>query len=212
MAIYIRQDAHRTPWANTIAYYPLTASSTVNDESWNSNTLTNNSGVTFWTYQWVDCAYFDGSSYLTQTSLSYSWGSITMSAWGYSVARNVEWSDEWFVRFWPNFWCYVWWSSRALVCSPWGIGTQTWVSESWWKLVTVTFDGTDMNLYINWTLDASNQPTIPTGSWLAIWNTSTSWSFVWQWGIGDVILESVAWSAQEVSDYYDASKTYYGIS
>ena len=71
------------PWSNTIAYYPLTSTTTVNDMSGNNRNLTNHS-VSFNTYDWVNCAYFNGSSqYLNQDSVNM-WlfsGSLTVSSW-----------------------------------------------------------------------------------------------------------------------------------
>ena len=62
MWVYIWNDTW-LPNKDTIAYYPLNATTTVNDMSGNSKTLTNNN-VTFWTYNWVDCANFSGSQSL----------------------------------------------------------------------------------------------------------------------------------------------------
>ena len=56
-------EAPRSPWSSTIAYYPLNSSTTVNDMSGNGYTLTND-WASFWTYGWVDCAYF-GAKLLT---------------------------------------------------------------------------------------------------------------------------------------------------
>lgn len=54
-----------TPWANTVAYYPLNSTSQWNDMKGMGtayNLATSHTAPTYWTYQWVDCAYFNWSS------------------------------------------------------------------------------------------------------------------------------------------------------
>ena len=59
--IWVEYTSPFTPWANTVAYYPLTSSTTVNNQVSGGTNLTN-SNVVFWVANGVDCATISGNS------------------------------------------------------------------------------------------------------------------------------------------------------
>lgn len=208
-----------TPWENTIAYYPLTSSTTTSDMSWNSRTLTNN-WTTFWTYQWVDCAYLTASKkYLATPTLT--WSDIkTISVWAY-----------WNWTFYPNT------STYAVLFTYWVLNSNTkiyiydksdgklyfeydwtnykistpYVSGAWYNLVITI--GTDTKMYINWNYIWSCNNWTPTNwvlcFWTFTWNTQSTDTYYW-W-ISKLILESSIWSATDVSNYYNQTKSNYWL-
>lgn len=203
------------PWANTIAYYPLTSTSTVNDMSWNSNTLTNNGGVTFGINAGVDCASFDRSKDLTATisnipqwtsarttsfwcymDSTFSWGVIFLNYWTSATPYNRAW--------YPCYpyagKCFTIWTFGSDLAS-----TTPWTTGQRYNVVW-TYDWTNINLYLNWVLIATNVTNLNT-TWyvLALWNDLIGY-------LSNVIIEDKARTAQEISDYYDQTKWDYWIS
>ena len=86
MNVYIYSDESYNPWSNTLAYYPLTSTTTVNDMSWNNHHLTNAWKVNFWGYWGVDCAYFSSwqnswLSWLYRLNDQIAYDGMTISAW-----------------------------------------------------------------------------------------------------------------------------------
>jgi len=200
------------PWANTLLYYPLTSETTVNEKSWKNKDLTN-TWVTFWTYQWVDCAYFDGSHFLkNETSYGLSWN-FTASIWVYYTARwdyeqpRFYGDNSWNIWIWitpPSN--YIWYNPR------WSETSQILVSDSGWKLLTVVYDWTNCKLYVN----GANVDTTAK-SWYT-YTDSKLWiggyvpsPLYWKWGLSEFILENKARTADEISNYYNSTKSKYWL-
>ena len=211
------------PWANTVAYYPLTSISTVDDESGNNRDLTN-SWIIFGDYWWVDCGYFDGSVYASFSWFSLDnsartvnfWAYCTWSVWGYYAVAHISdfsYSPSWslWVKFnnWnTNVWPWDWVNASA--------ETVTATVTAWWHNVLVTQESTTVKLYVDGTLIGTNS-SYPSESWTPSgWsvgskNASThSEKFIGY--VSNLILEDKVWTATEVSDYYDLTKWDYWIS
>lgn len=182
------------PWTNTIAYRPLTATTTVNDQSGNNYNLTNAWQATWETVDWVSCMYCNGNVswtwYVYTTALTTPPTSITINIW--SKASN-DWS--WTYARWlfdtnynyspqGNNWIrwefYSWNGYPAIIVgngwagTPWTFNqlNYTWVNYSAiqsWTLWTVTYNWTtkEVNIYRNWTLATTKTITsyIPTTWW-----------------------------------------------
>jgi len=201
------------PWANTIAYYPLTASSTVNDISWNNLNLTN-TNVTFGSYKWVDCGYFSWSAKLTATYVN-SWIACTILCWAYYIYSWSTAKNQALWRWWSNFWPYVNnMDTKKLVCSPWSIGSNLWTSDSQWKLIAVTYNWSNtLKMYENWTLVGTNSSaTVPTWTTFTVWwDSNETYNGRWIWWISNVIVESGVWEQTKIQDYYNKSKSQYWL-
>jgi hypothetical protein len=67
-------------------------------------------------------------------------------------------------------------------------------------------------IYLNWT-----DITTSTGSWtMAVWYAYTIWqqnngSTSYLWYMSELIVETKWWTPQEVSDYYNSTKSNYGL-
>lgn len=212
-----------TPWANTVAYYPLTSVSTVDDESGNNRDLTN-SWIIFGDYWWVDCGYFDGSVYASFSWFSLDnsartvnfWAYCTWSVWGYYAVAHISdfsahpsWSlwvkfNNWNTNVWP----WDWVNASA--------ETVTATVTAWWHNIVVVQESTAVKLYVDGTLIGTNS-SYPSESW-----TPSGWSvgsknasthserFIGY--VSNLILEDKVWTATEVADYFDQTKSTYWIS
>lgn len=202
------------PWANTIVYYPLDSTNTVNDLSWNWYNLTNAWWVTFGTNEWVDCAYFNGS-YLYYSSLSTipQWNAVrTVSYYVYCQQTDKQHFQRWNSGNDYAFWTFMGGNHHLY------ISTYLWLSIEWtvdmtnaWHYVTITHDWATAKLYIDWQLDSSANWTLNT-NWtdFYIWHcTWVSWDF--DKYISNFIVENKVRTAQEVQLYYNQTKANYWI-
>lgn len=212
MGVYLYSNEW-SPWENTVAYYPLNSTTTINDQSWNNKNLTN-SWVTFWTYKWVDCAYFDGSKYLYNNTSYWVSGSITTTAWVYFVSRGSSSTSN--PRFYGNnswnIWIWVNWN-RTVGYSGAGDTSYQLTSDAWWLLLTLTYDGVSPKLYANWSLINSATVTVnyqDTNLWIGKY--TVSWSHYWKGGVSEFIMEKWAWSSENILQHYNNTKSKYWIS
>lgn len=229
MWVYIWADDRWQPWANTLLYFPLTDNST---DTQNNVSLNSTWTVTYTTPTWVNkkCAYFDGSSYLYNSSVSTSylpqWASArTMSLWlnfTWAIPTNYasicgygnESMNQMFniIKFIQNTFA----NSNSFNLSQYWTQPETWTfivpqQNTWYNLVT-TYDNWVRKLYINNSLDISWTYTINTTWWhLYLWNRHWGAEVCWAWYASNFIIEDVAWSSQDVSDYYNLTKWDYWL-
>ena len=221
----------RTPWVNTLVYYPLETN--VNDYSWNNRNLTNN-----WITFSDGVGVFNGSAMGTYTNNSL-WNNLT--AFTYSVFANPSQITSWttvedeeitniniLMKIFQNgavwtydkalsfckssqaeAYIYEWWRKEIYA---------TWVSTNDWCYLTFTRDWTNMKLYKNWVL-ASSTACTSTFSWytqatLGIWNNYDVWWHIKKYygKLSKVIVEDKAWTATEISKYFNQTKGQYWIS
>ena len=212
------------PWANTIAYYPLTSTSTVNDMSGNNLTLTNN-WATFWVYQWVDSSYLNWNMYYYGIS---DLQAFTLNCW--YCLRNM--SEHYYLFFWMKMWTGVntdnWFQLWETNGRPWGYGfwvqymlnnnhnsVNVWTSSAdystiWtWYNWVVTYDWTTIRVYQNWVLKNSRATAISgTKNTIFIWYNSTNS----QVNLSNAIVENKVWTDTEILSYYNQTKSQYWIS
>lgn len=207
------------PWANTVAYYPLTSITTTTDSQWTYN-LTNGGNVVFGTYQWVDCASFNGtsSSMLSNTSLSFpSSPTQTVSVWMYiSWTGNVYqtiyhiWTTSRTWKLWSWFYYNTWLSISSWY--GWYESIKAWnVNWAWHLLTNVT----------NWTSSVQYLDGVEYQSFTnSLTNTQTQLRVGWAqsssserltWYLSNLIVENKARTAQEVTDYYNQTKWDYWL-
>ena len=208
------------PWNNTIAYYPLTSSTTTQDKSWNNRNLTN-SWVTFWTYKWIDCAYSNMASLLYNSSFVTNLQNLTVSARAYYVWNWYSWSGNYNQALWrwwssssENFWPYIenQYNPWLLVVSPGWFWRIQLTSNSKWVNVVVTYDYNNKTaiMYVDGVAGTSNTNANPPW-WTYIrigGKTSTWWWYGW---LSEFIVEWKVWTAQEILDYYNNTKSNYWL-
>lgn len=212
----------RNPWANTIAYYPLTSSTTVNDMSGNSKNLTNY-WATFWTYQWVDCAaIYDRTKYISwdiSTSVTGA-NPRTYNFWVYNSRATAYWEEKYFfngVEYNTNQMVLFFIDSWNDTVSQWGSWASFWTAlRQQWINLCLVYDGSKFTLYRNWTQEWNSWTyTINTqGTTLRLWWPRVSWDSWWdkfEWYMSRFIFEDKARTAQEVADYYNLTKSNYWL-
>lgn len=224
MGVYLYTPYSRTPWANTLAYYPLAED--CNDYSGNNRHGTN-SNVTF--SNWL--ATFNGSS--SKITIAHAaWNKIqtnmTIQAW-----YNYTWADD---GYWviisktqmnpyyqsDMYWfmsCASWWSAVAGWFAPW----NTWYFKpiwQWeatgsygrgWHLLTLTNDWSTKTLYCDGTLvstvslgSTSSNHSIQVVIWNRQYRTANN---RFTGNISKVILENKTWTQQEILDFYNWTKS-----
>ena len=212
----------REPWANTVAYYPLTSTTTVNDMSGNNRNLTNNN-VVFGTYQWVNCWYFNARWSSTwycwlYNSSFYPWGSasfpITVNLW-FLASWNSTYHNPRLI--WPILWAkepnkvVAWWYNG------WDID---WLMFNIWERTNAIFvliDNNHYTVYKNWVLQYENVYTdisVWNSKYLVVWTREDNWTGYWDkwdWWISNLILENKVRTADEVSAYYNQTKWNYWL-
>jgi hypothetical protein len=102
--------------------------------------------------------------------------------------------------------CLPWWNQYS--ASPVSVNTRyniVNVLENWSCkfYVNSSLEGT-----ISWTPNLRNRLCI----WATYWSSWDLWSNPFDWKMSQVIIEDIAWSAQEVQDYFNATKWDYWIS
>ena len=213
------------PWANTLAYYPLNSTTTTSDMKWSwtaYNLSTLRSWVSYWTYNWVDCANFSWWWWKLQAAINIQqvftlswWFYITQSwnyqslmlVWGGSTSQRCLWS--WYRR-----------TTSYLALTTWGNPEVTGGQQiSWRHHICITRsnidDSNDAILYLDWVhyLNMNTSELTLAGDYLTIW--WHPWNLAqdpFYWCASEIIYEDVVWTSTEVSNYFNQTKANYWIS
>jgi len=226
--IYIGEYKEWKPWANTLAYYPLETDT--KDYSWNGRDGTN-SNVTFSN----GIATFNGNN--AMVTIPHSDRQKPTANFTISVrAKATSWSaSEWWAymivakqQFWAqnyqNFYYSIlinWnkyagggitnWNSWSTF--PWDTNISIWLNER--HLYVLTNNGTEKTLYLDWQqIGQATENTISSSFSvpLTIGNASSyNHNAYFNWNISKVIFEDKTWTAQEISDYYNQTKSNYWL-
>lgn len=206
------------PWANTLAYYPLTSTSTVNDMSGNNRNLTNNWSTTFWTYWGISCASMNW--YLYNWSLSWTLTTLTMSCWFWEISKGKNYYLFMWLKSWTSwtdtnnlFFMYEWegrpsgtWFGLQYWES-WSINSWTATSKWAWHNWVITWDWSVIKAYLDGTQVATrNRTTAVARNTIMLW-----WGSFADKYMSEAIYENVCWNAQKVSAYYNQTKWNYWL-
>ena len=211
------------PWANTVAYYPLDSINTVNDLSWNNYNLTGDGAYNFWTNWWVNCCYISNGSF--KVSISSIWDNWwqTVSIWYYEVSAPTY--DNWVIAwFWKDSQAVI----NGLYRAKWRPDSKNWIvwlnwvnsvastavynTNLWqWNYYCYTYYNWTGKLYVNWALVSSLLGSSTSRNLITISRYGGDPRSI-NWYISNAIFENKARTAQEISDYYDQTKSLYWIS
>jgi len=144
-------------------------------------------------------------------------GTFTMNAWAYPevtdgtfdmvIRKELEYAivnsetDNW------EFWIF---DSDA---GAWRDIVGSAVTADEWTMVTGVWDGTNQELYLDGSLDASNTPSVTLNSTtnsLGIGATGSG-GYPWNGMLGEVRIYSRALSESEVKNHYEETRALYGI-
>ena len=224
---YIGEPRDYTPTTNTVGYYPLNSSTTVNDKSWNSKNMTLSWTVTFGDYNWIDCAYFNGGYLYINESLILGANPRTISCWFNRENAPSQWGAFWGMG---NASSKNWITAYLHTNTPtwhYGYGNRQydyWFTQMptvWtWGLLTYTYTWTNIWVYLNgtylWTPTYWSPSTTALTLNLTSWKTAIAqmpnlWAPARKWHIAEFIVENKTWTAQEVTDYYNSTKSKYWL-
>lgn len=232
MGVYIRVDQQWwQPWANTIAYWKLDGDAL--DYSWNSRDLTA-SGITYesgwpwqvWVFSWWATAYYQDNT-LFNISYPFTYSLYVQTAQvpsGTYDGTNPYYTMAIVTQNWTNDNIFDKVSGFAEDGFLWFNYYNDWYYCMWWTAqsntryyLVYTFDGVKQRIYSNWTL---------------VWENPCGWSYTgfsnarlvlasqrarnetiaFNWKMSNVIIENKVRTAQEISDYYNQTKSLYGIA
>lgn len=209
MWVYIWTDEW-TPWANTIAYYPLNSTDTVNDKSGNNRNLTS-STLSFGTYQWVNCAYGNQAIATLSASLG-TFTTMTLSIYAY----NWNSSDRYFCSVWGNWNLDITSHKATYYYNSWYNFNLNDYKQGSRQHLCAVFKNRSVYLYQNGSLISSG--------WVNWDIVITYWFWVWtncNWGapssqrligwVSNFIIENKARSQAEITAYYNSTKANYGL-
>lgn len=225
MGVYIYTPYSRTPWANTLAYYPLAED--CNDYSGNNRHGTN-SDVTF--SNWL--ATFNGSSSKItiahadwnkiQTNMTIqAWYRYTWAADGYGVVLSKTQMNPYYQS---DMYYFISCGSGGGSVAGWFAISGTWTfSPVWqreptgsfgawiWHLLTLTKEWTTLKLYCDWqevSTTTWNTTTTSSSISVVIWNRQyRTANNRFTGNISKVILENKTWTQQEILDFYNWTKS-----
>jgi hypothetical protein len=105
------------------------------------------------------------------------------------------------------------WDILRYSWSTYKIGANyTLTLQTWVNLCFIYNGATNCKLYANWILVDSNLASVSPQSWIRIWSKHESTYDPHKWRMARIILENKIRTDQEVADYFDQTKTDYGIS
>jgi hypothetical protein len=224
-----------SPWENTIAYFPLSVSTTTKEQSWKWYQLTTSWSVSFWTYWWVSCCTINNGMLYTQLSSAVSSANwLTMNIWYYetSAPTNDNATLTWMTANTPTWWSVVpiWilrakWRPNSRQWLIWYLDTyqnNAWTAYStvassvstWrWYNVWVTYQWTTVTLYVNWssvwTVSASDA--VANKNYIAISRSiDANRSLIWY--VSEAIYEKWVWNATKMAKHYNWMKSLYWLS
>lgn len=212
MWVYMRVDQQWwQPWANTIAYYKFDWN--LNDSSGNNHNLSVAAwSITYWTAGWwwkyVHINKNTRTNYW-ERSFDYNWNNTISLRMNPQITNGSILLEMWnggqeFLRF-----------GGAISCG-YGWGMSYSMSTNTWYLVTFTRNWTSTALYIN-------------GSLIWTWTGDKTWihnirfklnnagdtsssTYSNNTYLSELIWEDKERTAQEIADYYNQTKSLYGIS
>lgn len=213
----------RKPWENTTAYYKLDSVSSTSDLSWNWHNLTNQNWVTFWDFDWVDCAFFNNNSssetwvwlYTTDFWMSTN---MTVSMWFYAISFphvHLCQFQFWNWTRWQVLWTWINnsnWNRAAAIGARqnWAETITSWmpVFEWRWHYLNVTKEGNNYVMYIDNVQVAtlSANLSVPNKFWL--WQQDCDESDLY-WYISNVIVENKKWTKAQRETYYAQTRNIY---
>ena len=226
----VRPDNRWQPWVNTILYIPM--ENDLLDYSWNNISITVNwvslgttGGVSAWYWaNWEGTARYlqlgNGvASHISDTPFTVScW---TNRSWEY--ASGVHWTTVGMFgmyQSWPFRWTCValnpdnWWQSERLWA--WWISSYVYSLANEWTLMTLVMSSSKSELYKNgnliWSVSWNWNKTFSNFCVWCDWYDS-DWTKYrhWRWYLSNFILEDKERTAQEISDYYDQTKSNYWL-
>lgn len=202
------------PWANTLIYYQFNWN--LNDSSWNNRN---------WTQWWT---------------ITYGTNYVNLTSW-YVVMPNISLSKPTTINFWAkmtNTNSWIFFDSQTSSQQIFRVAYDLWQWDKFWSYTDIPsyqwvkdllappdtnwhlFTLVAWNSWTSYFLDASLKATSAvrgswtyTPIWIKLWTKATTntvtnpWAYIWYF-----IIENKERIAGDISNYYNQTKSLYGIS
>jgi len=210
------------PGANTVAYWKFDWDLT--DEMWNYDLTAYDNNYTFdtlpdWVTQCVRKTVIWTSFASTLTDTAVFGGNFTLSFYINFTSINQVNRFMWCASNYTNI---QYEKHSGTTWLQWYNNNEAWrTTWSWspvvytWYNIIITWDGTSYNAYVNWVQLTKTLAGIVSTGWddFIIWNNVQYAEHNWMlWSLSNVILENKIWTAEEVSVYFNQTKSLYWIS
>ena len=208
------------PWANTLLYCNFNGN--YDDTQWNTVTQSYTPPTYSTTAQ--------GEQYI---SVIWQWGSnntlLTINpltglswTWDYTVSCWVNPTDNGYLKVIRWYWMTMsngtgliisWNNEVTIFIYAWDINTGITITPDVWNNIIFTHTNWTHNIYLNWVLvDTRNLNFVFNNNRLWILGDPNNWwNGLYGW-LDEFIVEDRERTAQEISDYYNQTKSLYGIS
>lgn len=213
--IYLRQEVQWwQPGANTVAYYPFTSQTTVYDQSWNQNDLTNAGGVIF-THDYAEWGsrsnLYNNNFVIPSTVYMWVWvNAFSFEEYNDRILRS--WSDCWMMYAWP------WDNSGVFRLEKSGVDAPyiwSWTAQTNKRYYVFT-TGTNGSSLKGWFIDNGVMQSINvsfnmTTSGIVLGEGTSGWYDSFRGYMSELIIEDKVWTDQEIMDYFNLTKSNYGL-
>ncbi len=189
------------PWANTLLYAPL-ETDLLNKVDNSSPTVTGTVSISWglWDFQWWQLVYSMPSATATTVRTVSFWSNMTSAArWNWRFMTGAWWTSDMYRR--SSWYVGMYWNHEQ--------SDQRNVSLNEWALWTCTYNGSTWTLYKNAVWKVYN---VATGTWSSAQLGLSGSGDGFYWKMSQFIVESVAWSADDVKNYYNQTCENYGLS
>ena len=210
-----------TPTSNTLAYYKFDWN--LNDISWNSRNLS----MSAWTFSystltsWAKYVQTNKNAYSTEISdLPFSQSAYTVS-FRLSYANwitNTEWCTV--IEMWNSsniLRPVLYWASTSInkfTVMNTGLSYTPSVSNSW-HYYTITLDGSNTKLYVDWVLQWTTSLPWITASTVYFRLNTPKWvnntKMTSENKLSELIFENQTWDADKIANYYNSTKWNYWL-
>lgn len=214
----VRPDTWWQPWANTLAYYKFNWN--LNDSSGNGRNLNMYTGSFSYSTlsSWQPYCQLNTNAQAYFSSFPFNRTAYTVSWWCYFT--DVTSSNQKIImdlhdggNYFPRF--YAWgWNHSGKISSVVSFDSYdpSWATNTRYYLVAVIKNNVSYS-YINWNLIHSQSYSNSATSWSLFLNGTSNHNsgYYTSWRISELILENKARTAQEISNYYNQTKSDYWL-
>lgn len=201
------------PGVNTVAYFPFTSTTTVYDQSWNGNDLINDWGVVFtndYAERPTTSSLYNNSFTIPSTVYMWLWVNATsFPSYNDRIIRSG--SDVWLMyrNPWDNDYTFL--NEKSGVWNTFVWSTPPVINK--WYYVFTTWTNWNLKLWFidNWNMTTTTSSYTLSTSGISLWIGTNSSYDTYRGYMSELIIEDREWTDQEIEDYFNLTKSNYGL-